>query len=78
MQPSKRDPRVDPKPGDVLHKMTDPVMLLITERQVLPVPGGLSHEWVYYRVNDGRATRSTSLNKWRKWAKSAEVIHAAE
>jgi hypothetical protein len=66
---SKRDPRIDPKPGDEVGR-----------RQVLSVvcEVGTGHvlcvEWVVSSAEWG----SCSLRSWRRWAKNAEVIYVAE
>lgn len=67
--PSKRDPRVDPRPGDVLMRGS-------TYRQVRTYKRGVTfwHRFGCLRWDLGRE----SHEEWRLWAKSAEVVHVAE
>lgn len=66
---TKRDPRIDPKPGDVLAKNGKKRTVLFL------VPCG-SWADIYYQ-SQGRKVRCYS-GTWRDWAKGAEVFHAAE
>jgi hypothetical protein len=66
-----RDPRIDPKPGDVLFHATRGTM-----RLVIQITG---HFWV--TVEDGmyrKTCRVPSLPQFHQWAKNAQVTHAAE
>ena len=72
-KPSKqlaRDPRADPSPGDVL--IANGNIRLIVEITDFPREAS-----VWYRTID-RPKVFEGLNYFRKWAKKAEVIHAAE
>lgn len=64
-----RDPRVEPKDGDVLRKDG-------AERHVFRIrkSGG---NWFDVYYGGGRRCRCTD-STWRAWAKDAEVIHAAD
>ena len=62
-----RDPKIDPRPGDVLRKG-------YFSRDVRQVDSsfvwaGEHHREVFIR------TVMPYLGQWRKWAKNAEVIH---
>jgi hypothetical protein len=65
-----RDPRVDPRPGDVL-RVTD-AMGLVFERSVGYATGGIV-EWV-----SGRIVYAGSLKQWRAWNATAEIGTVAE
>jgi len=69
-----RDPRIDPRPGDVLRRPRQQRMVLVRYFggvNYALVPGtkpnyGLPHfKW-------------SDLASWRKWAKTAEVVHVAD
>jgi hypothetical protein len=64
-----RDPRKDPRPGDVVGKAE--ISRTITD---------VTAVWVRFeRVVKGRTySRWNRHRVWRKWAKGAEVIHAAD
>lgn len=69
---NQRDPRVDPKPGDVLSVGG-------SQRQVDGVgcrfgTGEIQVGWVRSCGDSG----SMSLKSWKRWAAKAEVIRAAE
>ncbi len=64
---SERDPRVDPRPDDILTKASGARVI------VMAWAGG-----VKYRALGAVDETWTTLDEWRKWAKNAEVIHAAE
>lgn len=65
----KRDPRVDPKPGDVL--IYGPQWQ--SERtEVLSADG----KHVTHTV--GASAFPVPIHKWREWMRSAEVLHAAD
>lgn len=71
--PSDRDPRVDPRLGDELEKRN---VRWTTHRVVEKVMNGAVR---YVELGDYHHTVNDELLRyWRKWAKSAEVIHAAE
>lgn len=66
MSTQKRDPRLDPKPGDVLrHALCKRVTVV-----------ELCDQRMAYEVWENAF--DTTLGQWRQWAKDAEVIHAAE
>jgi hypothetical protein len=70
----KRDPRVDPKPGDVFRKGN-------RERHIIKsIMAG--NGWTAYQTgSDIKRKRGgitvEALDYWHQWAKNAEVIHAA-
>jgi len=66
--PAARDPRRDPKPGDVLR-----VGPKITVVSVPLLVGRMS-----WRSSDCPGVRRSTRTDWREWAKNAEVIHAAD
>lgn len=67
---AERDPRVDPKAGDVLRKDGEwhGISDIYRERRVRRVNGN-----VIVHVSG-----TCSLSTWRKWAAKAEVIHRAD
>ena len=70
---STRDPRKDPMPGDELEKRnvrwtTHREVQVVMNRAVRYVELGD----YYHTIND------CVLKSWRKWAKDAEVLHAAD
>ena len=65
-----RDPREDPQVGDVLRKFIDPIMLIVTEREVVNRCG----EQVHYQSDRRKDSQVTDLKKWRKWAKGTDVL----
>lgn len=69
-EPTKRDPRVNPKVGDVLMGLNGGR----SERRRVTA-ANRSHV-LYMR---GRmASHVKSLAEWESWARKADVIHAAE
>lgn len=72
---SRRDPRIDPRAGDVLRR----IGAKTGEREVLSVgafsPGG--RIGVLYPTGY-RDYRWVDMEMWRQWAAKAEVIDAAE
>ena len=70
----KRDPRVNPKAGDVC-KGTYP----LPERIVVyndPCPAVRGGAWIGFKPTKRSKTWATTLYDWRKWAKEAEVVNA--
>lgn len=65
----KRDPRVDPRPGDVL--IYGPQW----QRERLDVIR-LHREDVEYKVGGGLTY--CNIVQWRDWMRDSEVIHAAD
>ncbi len=68
---SERDPRVDPKVGDVL--LYGPQWQI--ERAVVRV---VTRILVYYGLRDDTPDFKCTHDQWREWMRSAEVIHRAE
>lgn len=72
----KRDPRVDPQPGDWLRKKYKGQYFEsrgYNERSVFEVEGG---RVVYAGPNV--CTPEISIAAWRRWAKDATVMFAAD
>lgn len=68
--PADRDPRTDPRPGDVLRTSRDErIVNAVTKTYV---------EVHTKRIYQGANWLYPSLGQFRKWAKNAEVIHRAE
>jgi hypothetical protein len=77
----KRDPRVDPRPGDWLKKGKE--NRYVDEFHPKHNRGGYFIQgWVLiackFEPSGYRAWKSPSIQQWRKWAEKAEVIHAAD
>ena len=71
----ERDPKTDPRPGDVLRKNTGPLMMEATVK----LRGGR----VQYELVQPRSPRlmdrmpllcMTTISQWRKWAARATVV----
>jgi hypothetical protein len=67
----KRDPRIDPKPGDIV--IFGPQWQL--EQYKVLKNSGVD---VRYQMITSGAMQLCSLNQWRRWAENAEVIHASD
>ena len=65
-----RDPRVDPQPGDVL------IMGPQWQRDRYSVIGITSGN-VHYELGPMRAILQTTVERWREWSASAEVVETA-
>jgi hypothetical protein len=72
--PEPRNPKLDPRPGDVLKKGA-------RQRTVLDVgdffrPGQTG---VFFKTPSQRPTEGSweVLEYWQRWAKNAEVLHSA-
>lgn len=65
--PTKRDPRTDPRPGDVIER--DGL------RRCVDSVFGCNIRW---RRKPGAALRSCLITAWRNWAKDAAVIEPKE
>lgn len=66
---SERDPRVNPRPGDVvLGKDAASVVSCIKS----------TSKRVHYQIGPLRAVNTMPITEWRRWAKDAEVIHKAD
>lgn len=80
----ERDPRIDPRPGDVLRKKYQGRLFearSYIERQVdevydAPVAGSARRKrnWRVVYVGDNVCAPEISIHSWRKWAREAEVI----
>jgi hypothetical protein len=74
-----RDPRIDPKPGDVLKvaARNRGIRRHLLRRVTYAV--GTWKGWPNaVRYTDGIVDKYCLLPAWKRWAKNAEVIHAAE
>ena len=69
----KRDPRKDPKAGDELEKANK---RWTTYRLVDDCMNGAVRYWD--GLDDRELIADCLLTSWRKWAKKAQVIHAAD
>lgn len=68
----KRDPRVDPKPGDILKRGK-------VLRRVTYGANAAHGSAALIRYTDGIKDFNCLLSSWRRhWAKRAKVIHGAE
>ena len=68
---SERDPRQDPRPGDVVRKGE-------IDRHVVEVRIGLLDSvYVIYHSNYYRPFHESPLSRWRNWCRGAEVVAAA-
>jgi hypothetical protein len=65
---AERDPRVDPRPGDVLTRGGDEVEVLYF-RYLLGIA-----KW---RTRGGKSMRCSAI-AWRKWAANATVVRRGE
>lgn len=74
----KRDPRVDPKPGDVISRDFAAAKQGCIIRDVDDVRGGGG--FIFCRRDNGYVSKPMILSReqWQKWAKNADVIYAAE
>ena len=78
---TERDPRTDPKPGDVLQKKYQGQYFEsrgYMERQVDEIYSRADDKLVVVYVGPNVCVPEVLLSSWRKWAKTAEVIHRAE
>lgn len=73
-----RDPRVDPKPGDIISRDFATALHGCIIRDVDDVRG--EGGFIFCRSDNGHVSKPMIVPraKWQKWAKKAEVIHAAE
>ena len=63
-----RDPRVDPRPGDVLTKNS------LSRRVVRTYAGN-----IYWRRDGAEsAIRCAWISTWMEWARTATILHTAE
>ena len=70
-----RDPRIDPKPGDVLYRKQSRVMV---SRRVEIAQGAFLR--ILETAGKAKHSRYTlpTLDQWRRWARSADVEVQAE
>ena len=80
-QEATRDPRVDPRPGDVLSKKYQGRLLEVRERierevdEVFDTRTG-NRRVVYF--GDHGCSPDISINSWRKWAATARIVKVAD
>ena len=69
---SERDPRITPKPGDIISRDFATAKGGCIIREVTRAHGG----FVFFKRDNGWTTQNciVSLEKWQRWAKTAEVI----
>ncbi len=68
---TKRDPRCDPKPGDIVRPKREFRAFTVTQRHEDDSISGF--------FSGGKSGSLCGLYYWREtWAKNAEVIHAAD
>ena len=76
--PSERDPRKDPKPGDVLFGNNGGRK----ERRTVTAVAAKMVMYTRGKRADGYMAKGTKsmrpLRSWQSWAKDAEVIHRAD
>lgn len=65
-----RDPRIEPKPGDIIRKGTANRVL---ERHVVRRDGGN----IYYTAQNSAVEKCAWITTWRAWAKDVVVVRAA-
>lgn len=72
----KRDPRVDPQPGDTISKDVPRALHGIILRDVTRAHGG----FVFFKQDNGfkAIPMLVVLADWVRWAANAEVINVAE
>lgn len=75
-----RDPRIDPKVGDVLERSRNCIDCTRTYRRtVVQLPKahqagtGVNVQWVVYKVKNG-VHSAVLLQGWRIWARDARII----
>lgn len=77
--PVIRDPRVDPKPGDILKNLARNKGIRRHLLRRVTYAAGPWKGWPdAVRYTDGIFDKYCQLQTWKRWAKSAEVIHVAE
>ena len=64
---SKRDPRIEPAPGDVLRVRGD------TNKQITRKVKEIDGDLVIYTAPTGRIL-STFMSQWRTWAQKATIV----
>ncbi len=75
---TKRDPRRNPKPGDVISRDFATALNGCIIRDVDEVRGGGA--FVFFRRDNGYVSKPmiAPLSKWQKWAEKAEIVHCAD
>ena len=68
---TNRDPKIDPKPGDILRKKFQGALFESRSYYEREVTHRTEKSVGYLGTNRGS---HTSLRNWRSWAKSAEVV----
>lgn len=75
MSETKRDPRVDPKPGDILRKGNRQRHVI---KSAISGPGWMAYQTPTDMRRENGGMTLEVREYWSKWAKNAEVIHAGE
>jgi len=75
MADSERNPKLDPKPGDVLRY---PSSVIADKRRVYAVSRVGRGYRVGYDLGGSLMPHHCSLEDWRKWASTATVVSRAE
>lgn len=75
-KPSNRDPRVDPRPGDVISREIPTAKQGVIIRDVHRAHG----LFVHFSQDNGFTSRPrwTNIYDWKRWAKKAEVLEVSE
>jgi len=75
-----RDPRVDPKAGDVIRRQETTGMTRTVVQYHSRYQRVLFNERIAYarKSTEFKPHRELSLRQWRNWAASAEVVQCAE
>jgi hypothetical protein len=76
---TERDPRIDPRPGDVLNGEPMNGFIRRAHRRVVgrvPMPG--ADDAVRYVTRTGTRGRVLALTGWKTWAKTAKVVKRAD
>lgn len=71
---AKRDPRIVPKVGDILHRRWTRTITRIGRLR----PERAGFIGVEYWTPSAKSPGWMILSKWKRWAKKAEVIHCAD
>ena len=69
---SERDPRVDPRPGDVVHSTREFLPFHVTEAD--PIGNSICGHFGQHGIRGSLC----GFPYWRKWAENAKVIKKAE
>jgi hypothetical protein len=70
---SERDPRIDPRPGDVLRRVIDGTVVVCVVNDAAPVV-------VYLVYSDDSPTERWVMDDWAKWSgvDGVQVLYRAE